>query len=111
MDVEEFWHKWHKETYGNSVKQYEEHFGWRKVAWEFAKAYAAPIAPVAASEIEQFKQVLSSEIYGFLKHDCIDILNLVFEHQISPGKAAEAIAERKLGFDPKLPALKPEAYG
>lgn len=42
--VSEFWEKWHTATYGSSVEQYMEPWGWRTVAWKFAEAYSRQMA-------------------------------------------------------------------
>lgn len=48
-------------------------------------------------------EILQHELYGFLSK-CSHILDLLFEQEISPGKAIEAIVELKLGRKPALPS-------
>jgi hypothetical protein len=60
------------------------------------------------SDMQQWKEAIQTDLYNDLttRGKYHDILCLLFEQQITPKKAAEAIAMRSLGYEPRLPELK-----
>ena len=59
--------------------------------------------------LKRFGEVIRTEIYGDFKDGkYARILDLLFNQQISPGKAATAIAEISLGYTPDLPEVEIE---
>ena len=54
--------------------------------------------------MEVWKAVVDTDVYQDLKHGKFrDIMNLLADGEISIGKAAESIAERAGGIEPRLP--------
>jgi hypothetical protein len=59
LTAKEFWPEWNSMTYGQRVDQYEEFYGWQKVMFAFAEAYAAAVSKAKDDKIAELRARIS----------------------------------------------------
>lgn len=57
----------------------------------------------ALQSLKNWKIAREHELYQFLETQCMDILELLHDQEITPAKAVEEITKRKLGLPTYLP--------